>query len=70
MKYPVIKGIYDSEGERIGRKENWGAGLDYNARIEHVATYTGVHYIVAGQMGSWDEFDETYTLEAASALRG
>ena len=63
MDAPRIHSLRDSDGERIGKYEDFGSGLVDDARLEYVAEYGGTHYIVAGQRGGWDKFAEVFTLE-------
>ena len=45
---PYLRGIHDSDGNRIPRTSNNDGGEGYNSRVTFTATESGTHYIAAG----------------------
>ena len=48
---PYLRGIHDSDGNRIARTSNNDGGEGYNSRVTFTATESGTHYIAAGAAG-------------------
>ena len=48
---PYLRGIHDSDGNRIPRTSNNDGGEGYNSRVTFTATESGTHYIAAGAAG-------------------
>ena len=57
---PYLRGIYDSDGNRISNTTNDDGGRGYNSRLTFTATESGTHYIAAG---AWSSRQGTYEVE-------
>ena len=57
---PYLRGIYDSDGNRISNTTDDDGGQSYNSRVTFTATESGTHYIAAG---AYSSRQGTYELE-------
>ena len=59
LRYTYLRGVYDSEGNRLVGTTDNGSGRGFNSRVEFAASETGTYYVSAGALG---ERTGTYTL--------
>ena len=57
---PYLRGIHDTDGNRISNTTNDDGGRGYNSRLTFTATESGTHYIAAG---AWSSRRGTYEVE-------